>query len=36
MKLQRFVWFIDRFTIHFVLIALSAVIIIALSIKYGR
>lgn len=31
MKLQRFVWFIDRFTIHFVLIALSAVIIFALA-----
>ena len=33
MKLQRFVWFIDRFTIHFVLIALSAVIIFALEYK---
>lgn len=33
MKLQRFVWFVDRFTIHFVLIALSAVIIFALEYK---
>lgn len=33
MKLQRFVWFINRFTIHFLLIALSAAIIFALEYK---
>ena len=31
MRLQRFVWFVDRFLIHVVLIVLSVVIIFALT-----